>query len=350
MERANEMATGVENTSYKTQRTAAVVQTLVHPAPTLRIGPHRVVRFIEENPLIAKILILCNVLSIVSIITTIPKLVKYGKRVYLMRGGERFDAAMKIFAKLGEITTSLATLALGLEAFNFGKKLGQVGLGFAETVYKTVGVWLDTIVLIGTVFSVAQIVIDGRKFWKTRQFLSELEKGEKLNLTEEKRLGKLLQVDGATFKKVALTKDPQELLAKVKGRLKANKTVHLVTSLTAGVTLLATGLLLIPPLHPLVGVLFLAVAVSTFATTLFDQINRYQFEDSLGMIEREQARPNSWKGRVSDFAKWELGWYGESSLLKRMQNVTTNFWWSSLQVGEALAAVLKGMSRLATKV
>ena len=46
------------------------------------------------------------------------------------------------------------------------------------------------------------------------------------------------------------------------------------------------------------------------------------------------------QARVVDFTKWQLGWYEEKSLIKRLANAGSNLWENGLVAGEALSSIL----------
>lgn len=355
-------------------RTAEVSDAITAFAP-FSLGQRRVSRFIELHPAITKIYFVCHLFSLVSLVTAIPKLYKHGRRLIVRTGMERFDAAMKIFAKLGEMTVSMATLMIGLEAFKMGEKLAQWGLGFAETVYKTLRVGLDAIVIVGLVFSTAEVALDIRRWWRTRVYQKELTSHgwmapqqtakeyqqfrdylHKMTQDQERRLGKALGIDGSRFRKAALDrlyrKVPtggdidafKKIMKQVKGKLQTDKKLHLFSALTNAVAVAGAVCMLFPPLHPVAAVLLVASAVATLASTLFGQIRRYQFEDHMGLIDRPQLKRWDWKERVVDFTKWQLGWYEEKSLVKRFANVGSNLWENGLLAGEAVASILRAVS------
>ena len=170
---ANKLATGVQTNADQFLRSVEVSDSITAFA-SFRIGQRRVSRFIELHPAITKIYFICHLFSVVSLVTAIPKIWKHGRRLVVRPGMERFDAAMKIFAKLGEMTVSLGYVVIGLEAFKIGERLANMGLGFAATAYKALRVGLDVIVIVGVVFSAAEVALDIRRWWRTRSYQKEL--------------------------------------------------------------------------------------------------------------------------------------------------------------------------------
>lgn len=365
---------GLQTNGDQFLRTVEVSDAITAFAP-FRLGQRRVSRFIELHPVITKIYFVCHLFSIVSLVTAIPKLYKHGRRFIVKPGMERFDAAMKILAKIGEMTVSLATLMIGLEAFKMGEKLARWGLGFAETAYKTLRVGLDAIVIVGLVFSTAEVALDLRRWWRTRAYLNELTAQDwfckrhtpkeyaqfknylsQMSQDQETRLSKTLGVDGASFRKAVLDrlhrKVPsgadieafKEIMENVKGKLKTGKKLHLFSALTNAVAVAGAACLLLPPLHPVAAVLLVASSIAILASTLFENIKRYQFEDRMGMIDRPQPKRWDWQARVVDFTKWQLGWYEEKSLIKRLTTAGSNLWENGLLAGEAVGAILKAVS------
>lgn len=371
---ASKLVEGTQTNADQFLRTVEVSDAFTAFAP-FHLGGRRVSRFIELHPVVTKIYFVCHLFSIVSLVTAIPKLYKHGRRFIVRPGMERFDAAMKIFAKLGEMTVSLATVMIGLEAFKIGEKLAHWGLHFAESVYKTLRVGLDAIVIVGIVFSAAEVALDLRRWWRTRACYKEL-KGQgrfsshqtdkeyaqfkddlsKMTPDQERRVGKALGIDGANFRKAAMErlhrKVPtgadieafKKMMSQVKGKLQIGKKLHLFSALTNAVAVAGAACLLLPPLHPVAAVLLVASAVATLASTLIEQISRYRFEDHMGMIDRPQPQRWNWKARVVDFTKWQLGWYEEKSLIKRLANVGSNLWENGLVAGEAVCSILKAVS------
>ncbi len=332
--------------------------------------------FFAKYPVVAKIFFLSHLFSIWQIGASSAAISKQARKFVAKKGMGRFDAAMKILENLGKITGYIATLAIGLEALEVGKKLGEMGLKAVQITYTAIGSWLDTIVLVGTILSAAKVALEGRRCWKAHKLIktftseqwyrSDGAYGEKeytlfknhllkMPLKETKQLEKALGVHGTAFQKNILKEmasdvPTQEELLKMRsrieqmaGRLKVGRTEHLVTGLTAAVSLVGTGCLLFPPLHAVAVVLLIAAAVSTLAVTIFRQVKQYQFEDKLGLIKRPAQTPTKMNlfQRAFDFTKWQVGWYSDKSLVKKLFKAGSTVWENGISLGTFLGSILK---------
>lgn len=327
--------------------------------------------FIDRHPAITKLFLLAHLFACWNILTAVPKLCKYGKQIVVKTGADKLDAAMKVLSKLGDIAASIATVAVGLEAFDMGAKLGKWGLRTLQSAYQTIGSSLDIIVLAGAVLSAAQIVLDGRKCLKTNAFIKHLTGQEwvrndgnytvkesalfqkylgSMSAADEKKLGKQLGVNGARLRHVLSNKielDPSQMkpfVETITGKLQTTRALHAVSCWTKIIDLGAAVSLFFPPLHPLAAALIVTSAVIKLASLMFNKITQYQFEEKLGLIDRPQALPAklSWKERVADFTKWQVGWYEENSFIHRLHNMSSHVCRGMGQAGVPLTDLAKG--------
>lgn len=333
----------------------------------------RIVQFIESQKFIGKLYFATQVLALAGFALKIPKVWNAAKGVVKYQGIKRIDALSKVCSNFGKMINALTVTIAGLEAFKLGSKLAQWGLKSASTAFNaSVGV-SDLLGIVGTLLAAASMVHKGIVMRRTHRLQNDMKMQawyrsdgrytpkeyqlfrlycRALDDKEAKNLGKYMRVDAEALKKaLSVITEPETPFAddikkmrqsidSMVGRLQTRKRIYVITIITRVVNLATMAAILVPPLNPLATILIGATAVSKVATMLYENIHRYQFENRLDMIERRgQPKPISWKARVIDYAKWQVGWYEKGSLISRLFN-------SGSLVGSGLAQNTAALSNV----
>ncbi len=326
-----------------------------------------IVTFMDKHPVVAKIFFTTQIFDFMTLLLAIPKLRKSIKKVIHDKGIQRYDAATKIITTVGKSIGAIATIIAGLEAFKLGAKLGEWGLKHAERAFSASVNLVDLLGIISSILSIASIIHKGFALHLTRKMTKQLKAYswyrkdgnysskeyqlfrqycQQMSDKEAKALGSELDIDktalkaalvGQTLAETPSEDDLEKMRRSVNGlmgRLQIRQKLCIVKILTSAVNLITVACIFIPPLEPLAVVLACATGIAKIATKLFDNINQYKLETTLGTIARgDKAPPRSWKAKVVDFAKWEIGWYEQNSRIKRVLN-------SSLNIGNAVTKPL----------
>lgn len=316
-------------------------------------------KFLQRHPTVAKVLMVSQIFSILGMIVQIPKLARQVKRIAHTEGMKRVNASMKVMVTVGKIVRCFAYVVVGLTAFQLGAKLGKIGLDTLAKIHNATAGALRYIFFASFLLTAAQTFVDGRSFFKTRAFLKTLKtqpwyredgrytereyqqfkayvKG--MSPKEEKALGRHLGVKGADVRKNLLEKmrnavptgnNITQMTKDIKlmtGKMETRKKVLIFSVITGLVGLTGTICMLFPPLFPLAMVCVSAAGIASLAKMLFNSIHRYQFENSLGLIKRHEGTkaPREALDYLADYGKWQVGWYNDKSLLKRMQNAAVS--------------------------
>ena len=91
-------------------------------------------QFLQRHPTVAKVLMVSQVFSFLGMIVQIPRFTRQVKRVVHTEGIKRVNAAMKSLVTVGKVVRCFAYMVVGLTAFQFGAKLGKMGL---QTLWKS---------------------------------------------------------------------------------------------------------------------------------------------------------------------------------------------------------------------
>lgn len=316
-------------------------------------------RFMQRHPTVAKVLMVSQIFSFLGMIVQLPKLKRQVKRIVHTEGIKRINAVMKTLVTTGKMVRCFAYMTIGLTAFELGAKLGKMGFHTLAKIHEATGGALRYIFCASFLLTSIQTFVDGRSFYKTRQFLKTLkaqpwyrEDGrytekeyqqfknyvKKMTPKEEKALGRYLGVKGSEVRKNLLEKmrnavptgnNITQMTKDIKfmtGKIETGKKVLIVSVITGLVGLTGTICMLFPPLYPLAMVCVSAAGIASLAKMLFNSINRYRFENNMGMIQRSEGikAPREVQDYVADYAKWQVGWYNDKSLLHRVRNAAIN--------------------------
>lgn len=177
-----------------------------------------------------------------------------------------------------------------------------------------------------------------------------------MSAKEEKKFGRLLQTDGAALKQRLLEEmngSPTEnelvgmgkVMERLIGKLQTSKKVHLISALSNALSLGIGVCLLIPAVQPVAVLLICAMGVMKLGNLLFRNIQTYRFENQMQMIARRNQAPGNWRARVIDYARWQVGWYDQKSILQRLWNAGTSISGTTVAcaetIGDAAAALVQ---------
>lgn len=257
-----------------------------------------------------------KVLAVLGIITYIPTLVKSVKKAIRKPGWHRVDNSIRTVFCVRSMLSYFRTTVNGLNALNVSALLANVGL---EATFKCVVSCTQYIGVINFILSPISLALNGRNYYRTRTYLDAfLEKArpfmdEKKELnkeevdeffkfliedTKDSALTRHFETNGAALKValIAIQKSGDysrmpELVGTLKGKAELGLFNYKAAIVADTVSIVATALILSTLSLP-VGYILSAGVIATYIGILASRkIATYQFENKMGMIQRDEGSP-----------------------------------------------------------
>lgn len=276
----------------------------------------QILEFFEKHPAVTKIYFISQIFSGIGLILAVLKLKKAIKVAVKSHGLKRFDGIAKALSTVGKAIGTTTTIIAGLEAFQWGQKLGSIGLTMAEKAFESSVQLVDFFGIVGSVLSTASIFHKSYALHETVQLSKELKSKTLPQIEGSKELADGLELEPAVLKTALLyhtTLDTPSQMRKTKeailGHLEVKKKVCAVKIITSIISLIAIASVFVPVLGSATVLLLCATAVAKLAILFFQHVKQFQFEQKLGIISETGLK---------GFIRWELGWIEEDSMKRAL--------------------------------
>lgn len=280
-----------------------------------------------------------NCLSFIGIAVDFRNIFRNASLIQKTTEHARFDAAMHIMRAVGSLFENCALAMEGVEGLRFADKLNDI----LSTALKTACAASKSLMAIGAVLSITDLVIHARKWKRADDFYTDFIKNSGfredqkyghqefnkfmvyLKKLDPKEIKDFYLVGGDLLKSKLIemswdvendnTPRIQQLksvILKLKVRLESTKTTYRVALISDSANLLSKALIVSKLFHPLGYVLMGVFTVGRFTMFVQRKISAYRFENEVGLIFRPktiETHINDRFTRIKDFALWFFGFY-----------------------------------------